>query len=279
MKSNYELIITNIDIPFKMFEFEGKNGNYLRENHWHRSIEILAIFDGELTIGFPNKEHQLKAGQFMLINSNQVHWIKASHPNQTVILQIPLKTFERYYTEEQFILFSQKTFEQDSTVMTYVSEIYKAYNCKDIGYEFHVQSLFYALLNLLVSVYIEQNVDVEMFRLNKKIRRLTNITNYIRDNYKSDLSLDYLAKVFGYSPTYLSRMFQKYGGINYKSFLRSIRLEYGFQELSETDRTISDIAMNNGFPNSKSFSAAFKERYGMMPSEYRNKKRQEIAIE
>ena len=30
-------------IPFKLFLFEGKDGNYIREKHWHRSIEIFAL--------------------------------------------------------------------------------------------------------------------------------------------------------------------------------------------------------------------------------------------
>ena len=37
---------------------------------------------------------------------------------------------------------------------------------------------------------------------------------------------DEVARIFGYSPTYLSRMFQKYAGITYKSYLQNIRLEY-----------------------------------------------------
>ena len=40
----HELIMPNEDLPFKMFIFEGREGNYIREKHWHRSIEIFAVF-------------------------------------------------------------------------------------------------------------------------------------------------------------------------------------------------------------------------------------------
>ena len=46
----HELIMPNKDLPFKMFLFEGRDGNYIREKHWHRSIEIFAVFQG--TLGF-----------------------------------------------------------------------------------------------------------------------------------------------------------------------------------------------------------------------------------
>ncbi len=44
MDISHELIMPNDDIPFKMFIFEGKDGNYHREKHWHRSIEIFCAF-------------------------------------------------------------------------------------------------------------------------------------------------------------------------------------------------------------------------------------------
>ena len=72
------------------------------------------------------------------------------------------------------------------------------------------------------------------------------IRDSIKENYTEDLSLETLAEIFGYSPAYLSRMFQKYAGINYKSYLQGIRLEYAYRELLETNHTISDTALNNG---------------------------------
>ena len=48
MKYNHELIVPDEGLPFKMFIFEGKDGNYKRETHWHRSVEIFAVCDGEL---------------------------------------------------------------------------------------------------------------------------------------------------------------------------------------------------------------------------------------
>ena len=71
-------------------------------------------------------------------------------------------------------------------------------------------------------------------------------------------------------------MFQKYAGINYKDYMQAIRTEHGYRQLVETDMTISDISMENGFPNNKAFSKAFYKKYGIMPAEFR--KRQKSAI-
>ncbi|MCL2864793.1 MAG: AraC family transcriptional regulator [Lachnospiraceae bacterium] len=278
MDYNYELIIPNSDLPFKMFLFEEPDGNYYRNKHWHRSIEIFAILEGGLIFQINDKKYPLGKNDFIIVNSNEIHGIDAPIPNHTIVIQIPLKTFENYYTGDQFIRFTHVAMNEDRQLTHVIHKMYQAYEEKKLGYELQVQSDFYALLHLMVTTYRERDASADMIKLSKRLNRLAIITGYIKENYKSDLSLENLAEIFGYSPTYLSRMFQKYANINYKSYLQSIRLEYGYRELLETDISISQIAMNHGFPNNKAFSRAFLGKYGVLPSRYRKEKRQESAI-
>lgn len=269
MEFSHELILPNEDLPFKLFEFEGGGGNYFRDKHWHRSIEIFAVFEGTLDFYLNEEKYLLHPGDFMLVNSNEIHSINSPLPNLTVVLQISLKTFEEYFTGEQFIRFTHISREQDEKVMELIRDMYEAYREKQCGYEMQVKSLYYMLLYLLVTQYRELETSPDMVKRNKKLSRLSTITNYIKENYTSELSLETLAEVFGYSPAYLSRMFQKYAGINYKSYLQSIRVENAYKELANTEHTISEVALNNGFPNSKALAKAFRRKYGMLPSEYR----------
>lgn len=280
MEFSHELVMPNADLPFRMFIFEGKDGGYVREKHWHRSIEIFAVFEGDINFFMNSEEYSLKAGEFVLVNSNEIHSIKAPHVNQTIVLQIPLKVFENYYTGDQFIRFSHSPRVQDEQVTELVKSMYRTYSAKQCGYELKVQSQFFMLIYLLVTKYRETKVNPDVVRRNKKLNRLSSITAYIRDNYTKEMSLESLAEIFGYSPAYLSRMFQKYANINYKTYLQDIRVEYAYKELANTENTISDIAVNNGFPNSKAFSKAFKNKYGDLPSEYRkDRKRQKSDID
>ena len=94
MEFQHELIIPNEGLPFKLFLFEGRNGNYVREKHWHTSIEIFTVMEGSLSFYIDEVEYPLKAGEFLIINSNEVHSIQAPFRNETIVLQIPLKQFE-----------------------------------------------------------------------------------------------------------------------------------------------------------------------------------------
>lgn len=109
MEYSHEIVLPNEDIPFRMFIFEGRDGNYIREKHWHRSIEIFALFEGELEFYVNEIRYPLHPGEFMLVNSNEIHSIHSPKKNLTVVLQIPLSTFEKYYTDEKVIYFSHSS--------------------------------------------------------------------------------------------------------------------------------------------------------------------------
>lgn len=271
MKFNHELVIPNEDLPFKMFQFEGKEGNYFRDKHWHQSVEIFAVFEGALTFYLNDETYPLGAGEFVIVNSNEIHSIDTPNPNDTMVLQIPLKTFQEYFTGEEFIHFTHDSRKQDQEMMGLIRQMQRVYDGKKCGYEMMVKSQYYMLLYLLVSKYRELQVTPDMLKKNKQLNRLSQITSYIKEHYESELTLESVAEIFGYTPAYLSRMFQRYAGINYKSYLQNIRVEKAFQELANTEHTISEIALNHGFPNSKAMSRAFLKRYGIVPSEYRKR--------
>ena len=130
MEYSHEIVLPNEDIPFRMFIFEGRDGNYIREKHWHRSIEIFALFEGELEFYVNEVRYPLHPGEFMLVNSNEIHSIHSPRKNLTVVLQIPLSTFERYYTNEKFIYFSHSSRLHDEKVMELIRSMYQIYEKK-----------------------------------------------------------------------------------------------------------------------------------------------------
>ncbi len=265
----HEVIVPNRGLPFKLFLFEGKDGKYIRDKHWHRSVEIFAVKDGSLNFFLNEKKYHLQAGDFVLVNSNEVHSIYAPDPNETIVLQIPLGSFAGYYTEEQFIWFSHSEKSDDERVFSLLNEMYERNTECRMGYELQMLSYFYQLEYLLVTRYRKLEVHEELLKNTKQLKRLGVITGYLKEHYTEDISLEKLAGIFGYSPSYLSRMFQKYAKINYKDYLQSVRFEHAVKELEETEHQIGDIALNHGFPNSKAFSNLMRKKYGCLPNEYR----------
>ena len=223
--------------------------------------ELVFIYCASLS------EQPLKAGELMIINSNEVHSINSPEENHTAVLQIPLKQFEDYFTAHRFIRFAGSIPRMDTELSKLVQEMYRLYIKRGSGYEFKIRSFYYNVLYLLVNHYRLDEAGEQEVRHSRRLDALARITSYMREHYQEELRLTEIANMFGYSDAYLSRMFQKYANVNFKTYLQDIRMTYAYRELLNTDKTISQIALDNGFSSSRAFTREFQKRYGILPSE------------
>lgn len=269
MEFRHELVIPNDDLPFRMFIFEGRDGSYKVAKHWHHSVEIFLVQKGRIDFYINNSHTALGEQNFVLVNSNEVHSIDCPHPNITIVLQIPAEAFEGYMGEEDYVNFEKKDAQANKKLSELVAAMFEAYENQEYGFRLKVKSQFYQLLHLLVTEFKTETMDKEAVRQKKHLDKLSKVTQYMRENYAEELKLQEVADRFGFTPTYLSRIFQKYAQVNYRTYLIDLRVKYAVRELINTDHEIGSIAMNHGFPDSRAFAKAFKKRYGMTPSVYR----------
>jgi len=64
---------------------------------------------------------------------------------------------------------------------------------------------------------------------------------------------------------------------NFNQFLNSYRTEDASQRLLESRLPVSRIALDVGYSSLSVFNKAFKERFGVTPTEYRNRHRAPIS--
>ena len=98
---------------------------------------------------------------------------------------------------------------------------------------------------------------------------MTTVVQYIAEHFKNDISLRDVAKETGYSYHYLSRMFNKIFGINFKSMLNQYRMEWAYSMLQDTRLPVAQIAFESGFQSIRSFDHVCREIYGRTPCEMR----------
>lgn len=101
---------------------------------------------------------------------------------------------------------------------------------------------------------------------------ITKALNYIRsENKKSDITIDDIATHAGFSTDYFNRIFFAHTGFNIMEYVRFSRMKKAARLLRGTNNDILDIALDCGYEAHESFSRAFKNQYGISPSEYRKK--------
>lgn len=103
----------------------------------------------------------------------------------------------------------------------------------------------------------------------KNSKLLSDAMNYIRDNYKENLTLESVAQQVFISPFYLSHLFREELDITFLEYLTRIRIETAKQLLKDQNTTISSIAAEVGYEDPSYFSKVFKKNTGLSPNQYR----------
>lgn len=92
---------------------------------------------------------------------------------------------------------------------------------------------------------------------------------YVHNHYKESISLDTLAEIERYHPTYYSTWFKQQTGKSPKLYITELRLAEAKQLLISTTWNLSSISEDIGFENSSSFTRWFVKWAGITPQKYR----------
>lgn len=91
------------------------------------------------------------------------------------------------------------------------------------------------------------------------------------------ISRQELAAKLHYDPDYMNKIVKKRTGMSLLKYGRNFTLKESARLLTYTDMSISDIMQRLGFTNRNHFYTIFKDKYGMTPNKYRQKKNRESS--
>lgn len=105
----------------------------------------------------------------------------------------------------------------------------------------------------------------------QEARRLYQARHLLQERLADPPSLDELAREVGTNQPSLSRGFRALFGTTVFGFLREARLQRARELLAETNQPVKAVALTVGYRNTGDLSRAIKERYGLTPSELRDR--------
>ena len=124
-----------------------------------------------------------------------------------------------------------------------------------------------SLLDEICQLYKSQLKDAKKLVINPSLKRTL---DYIDQNYMNRLTLENVAQHVFLNKTYISQMFMKYLGVNFVSYLESVRINKAQELLQSTEKSVTKIAEETGYASQSYFTKAFKKRVGMTPLQYRS---------
>ena len=90
--------------------------------------------------------------------------------------------------------------------------------------------------------------------------------------FDPELSLSLVSDALEITPAYFSAFFIREVGIGFNEYITGLRVEQAKKLLEQTNKKVSDIALQCGFRSSSYFIVVFRKQTGMSPKEYQNMK-------
>jgi AraC family transcriptional regulator len=99
--------------------------------------------------------------------------------------------------------------------------------------------------------------------------RIEEVKRYIRAHLDEPLQREALAAIAGFSVPHFHRVFSNCIGESAASYVRRMRLERAGKKLRMGAVDITEVALAAGYDTHAAFSKAFKQQFGLSPSEFR----------
>lgn len=101
--------------------------------------------------------------------------------------------------------------------------------------------------------------------------------DYVARNLRNRLTLDSMARIFGYNGEYLGKRFAAETGIHFSDYVNQTRLQLGIELLRTSSLNLANIAELCGFRDAFYFSRVMKRHTGKSPSDHRRSSSGDIS--
>lgn len=152
-----------------------------------------------------------------------------------------------------------------------VEHLYKqAYNVATRE-EAYYQQVLTGIVNLLIGLMysLERNIELKT-RNQNHVDMIGRARLRIRESLESSLTIQQVAEEMGVSYSNFRKLFKEHTGLSPATYQQDLRLQRAKELLSTTDMSIKEIAYRLNFDSPDYFSAKFKVKTGMKPSDLRN---------
>lgn len=231
------------------------SGEWIHPKRRINSFEIIFVLNGTVYIAEEKQEYILQKNQLLVLE--------------------PYKEHYGYKKTSENISFYWFHFYTDLGIPL------KTYTGTDI---YEIKLLLKKLLHVINSfAYSPLAADAAGLMIFEELKRLSSkenasnqalavqITEYIRNNIRKNITVSDIAKHFGYNTDYIGKYFKKNQGVVLKKYLSDQKIRLAEDLLFTTNMSIKQISKELGYPEENVFIKFFTYHEEITPSAFRNK--------
>lgn len=261
------------EFPIGLFQ----NTSYIDKPHHHIEYEMLYLKEGKINVGIGKDIYIMEAGETVFIKPGLNHFISKidnkDYRYYALVFDISVLGAKddicRKYFESLninlFVTLSKEIYKRIEKVT--VLEEQKVY-----GREIVIKSLLFDVLSYLVSSKQFLELSDKNMPLDKRnSAAIEEAKNFVEKHYNENITLDDVLKLTKYSKSYFTKIFKESTNLTFIEYLNTYRVEKACVDLVYTEKTITQIALENGFNTTSYFAKIFKRIMNFTPKKYQKR--------
>lgn len=256
--------------------------------HMHGFIQIFCVRDGSCVHDLSGDSQKLSPGEISIAppyNSHRVDGRESDYEMFGMDTHCDFFKFSKTFKPWNFfdacitplcdtVTKKGHVFRPDKNTN---DEVFRLYNeLKELSDEKNIENFALLrgktieLLSLVVTEYSVKETPLIGSRATGNSAPMYEVFKFIHKNFCEEISPESIAKSAMISERSLYRFFEDSMNISVHQYIQHLRLHHAKELLSDTDRTIRDIANDSGFAYLANFHRFFRSRVGISPGEYRD---------
>ncbi len=291
-------INNSFSIPFEMgdgifYQKETQNICLSKHNrytpeflHSHTFFEIIYVLRGSCKHTISGKEIVMSSGTVCIVAPHVYHSIGVFDDSIVLNILIRSSTLEDYYGSilksdnpislflihsifspkyDPFLQFHE---EENDDIQHIILAMYQE-QCNSNNYS---EEIINHLMSILLYRLVRSNkISVELSEMEIKKNDDAKIYQYFWNHYQ-EASLEKLSEILGYTSAYCSVYIKKITGFTFSQLRKMIIFRKAKELLTCTSLSIQHISENLGYHDTENFIRAFKNEFGVSPTQFRKSK-------
>ena len=248
-----------------------KSHGWSEKLHGHDFCEIIYVTDGRGFVNVENQRREVTRGDIIIYNSGVVHAEENSEAEPLEMMFMALDRLEitdlpknhLLPPEYDFIYSAEKYADVFSNSFQSMIDEFEG---SETFYVEIAESIARTMIMYILRIINQQEDDALLFQNN---RHFNQALEYIKANYRNNISLEDIAQSCYLNKYYLSHLFTHIQGMSIGKYIQSLRINEAMRRLRETNDPVSLIARSIGFNDTGHFCRAFKKETELTPLQYR----------
>lgn len=264
------------DFPIAVYHVDERHPRYQMVYHWHFECELIRIIRGNFPLTVNNRLYHLHEGDIVFIQDGMLH---GGMPDnciyESLVFDMKLLLKDNHICKNQIeaimnheLIIHQILPGENAFLRQITDTLFQAMYARYCGYEFMVQGSLYLLIGFILEHKLYSLRSKEKEQASYRLKQLKQVLRYIEDHYAEEITLETLASIAGMNPKYFCRFFRQITQRTPIDYVNYYRIECAREQLSTTDMTITDAALNCGFNDVGYFIKIFKKYMGVTPKQY-----------